>query len=1310
MTRRPPMSDATTASRLHHCETSGFSKRFMVLWLWPLYLTLATALPADELPPVSENKDPVEQQPQQQQPQQQPQQQLQQQQLLAERDKLILTANGFYQEKKYDEAMQCLRQLLPLYQQIYPVSEYPNGHRHVVDAYQDMCRILKEQKKYSELLTISEEGLHAHSLLDLRDEQVRSLSLAASFHGYIGVACFAVGDLKKARENFLVAAEEYRSMANDDDDGIKRSLLARVQSSLAEISLKEGDISAAADYWSQAIDNIEPWLRNRDTLECRRHASHYRTSRAGALRQLGKFASAVELAKQAHDLSLRAFVVTRANEDRNDVIRNRILLGLLHRDIGNVEVAFQLLQDTLFRIENTSDPDSVFPGLLETVLCNLLAMTAAQGDHSLLETYRNLLRKRFVNREDALRRGIDEIEVAEILRYLGLAFREIGHFDSAERCYREALQGLTETASDPMDVQLQREIVFIRNDLAVSCGEIGRLEDAHTQFVEALRVAEYAFPTDTFPHGHFLLSTVMQNLAMHYWLIGETEKAANLFRKTIAMIEAQAFNDEFAVGHSRVQAAYSAWANVLMREKRFDEAELYAIKANQLILSQPQTDTDPHGRDDLAISWIHFGRLRRARGEFSAAKEWFNKSLQSYELRGRGEHAVGRMSIALVLAELGRTYAAEGDFATALEYHRRSLAIRQELFPQARFPVGHPSLANSLRDVGLTCMDAGETGEAFRTLAQSVTMEHAIGESFFGGGSEAQLLNFAARKFQSLGPLLRAWQQSGLPAEEVYPFVWMRHGLVARLIADRQRLLRELALTNPPAIYQQYIAARQDLSRALLVSVAEDVAGDSVRREWLQQLNAVKEDLERQLTRSLQSNESGRPAAADIQSLAAVLPETAAFVDFFSYSSVPFDATMPSRADPQAAERVVAFVICRDRPVACVDLGDARDIASLVAAWKEALLADAEDTVGAKLRQTVWDPVCLCLPERVDTVYIAPDGIVGAIAWGALPDKAGAGVLLERFAIATVPHGPFLLDQLRKPPSQPVAYTPVLVVGDVDYGNRDGNVATVRQGLNELQWAPLPGSRLELDGIVSGMADREVVLLTGIAATTENVLHGLATARVAHFATHGFFIDDSFNSVVALAAAGPPADDLTVNRVRSSVLGRSPLLRSGLALAGANAVASSDERGIPTAATGILTAETVAATDAGHLQLVVLSACDTSRGDAASGEGILGIQGAFHIAGARNVIAGLWKVPDEATAELMREFYRLLNQEKHTPLTALREAQLHVMRQGGPPQNIPRGVDLAGTVPLDVRPPDGEQKTKGRVREWAGFVLSGPGS
>ena len=267
----------------------------------------------------------------------------------------------------------------------------------------------------------------------------------------------------------------------------------------------------------------------------------------------------------------------------------------------------------------------------------------------------------------------------------------------------------------------------------------------------------------------------------------------------------------------------------------------------------------------------------------------------SYESRGRGEQASGRMSIALALAELGRTHAAAEDFSTALDYHRRSLAIRQELSPLASFPLGHPRLANAWRDLGLTHLDAGEPDEAFRALAQSVAMEHAIGESFFGSGSEAQVLNFAARRFQSLGPLLRAWQQTGLPAEEVYPFVWRRHGLVARIIADRHRQMRTLARKNQPAVYHKYLAARQDLSRTLLVSVADDGGNDSERRVWLERLNTVKEELEHELARSLPTNESELPAAAEIQTLAATLPHTVAFVDYFSYVAAPFDATVPTR-------------------------------------------------------------------------------------------------------------------------------------------------------------------------------------------------------------------------------------------------------------------------------------------------------------------------------------------------------------------------------------------------------------------------------
>ena len=55
--------------------------------------------------------------------------------------------------------------------------------------------------------------------------------------------------------------------------------------------------------------------------------------------------------------------------------------------------------------------------------------------------------------------------------------------------------------------------------------------------------------------------------------------------------------------------------------------------------------------------------------------------------------------------------------------------------------------------------------------------------------------------------------------------------------------------------------------------------------------------------------------------------------------------------------------------------------------------------------------------------------------------------------------------------------------------------------------------------------------------------------------------------------------------------------------------------------------------------LVVLSACSTSLGREVAGEGLIGLTRAFHYAGARSVLASLWSVADESTAELMKRFY-----------------------------------------------------------------------
>ena len=79
-------------------------------------------------------------------------------------------------------------------------------------------------------------------------------------------------------------------------------------------------------------------------------------------------------------------------------------------------------------------------------------------------------------------------------------------------------------------------------------------------------------------------------------------------------------------------------------------------------------------------------------------------------------------------------------------------------------------------------------------------------------------------------------------------------------------------------------------------------------------------------------------------------------------------------------------------------------------------------------------------------------------------------------------------------------------------------------------------------------------------------------------------------------------------------------------------------------------------------ELVVLSACQTGVGKQIKGEGLIALTRGFMYAGAKSVVASLWKVDDAATAALMAEFYKQMFSNKLKPAAALREAQLKVSK------------------------------------------------
>jgi CHAT domain-containing protein len=201
-----------------------------------------------------------------------------------------------------------------------------------------------------------------------------------------------------------------------------------------------------------------------------------------------------------------------------------------------------------------------------------------------------------------------------------------------------------------------------------------------------------------------------------------------------------------------------------------------------------------------------------------------------------------------------------------------------------------------------------------------------------------------------------------------------------------------------------------------------------------------------------------------------------------------------------------------------------------------------------------------------------------------------------------------------------------------------------------------------------------------------------------HIATHGFF--------GAQSSQPPTASDKVQAGNRNSgpeqITDLHPGLSSGIALTGANQ-GSSVSDGRVVSDDGILTALEAAALDLSATEMVVLSACETGLGTSAGGEGLLSLQRAFQVAGAKSTVTSLWKVDDSATQSLMVEFYRNLWERHLGKLEAMRQAQIAMIERYDPKNQSlqDRGLKLTK--------PSSDLQTDMRLSPyfWAAFTLSG---
>jgi CHAT domain-containing protein len=174
----------------------------------------------------------------------------------------------------------------------------------------------------------------------------------------------------------------------------------------------------------------------------------------------------------------------------------------------------------------------------------------------------------------------------------------------------------------------------------------------------------------------------------------------------------------------------------------------------------------------------------------------------------------------------------------------------------------------------------------------------------------------------------------------------------------------------------------------------------------------------------------------------------------------------------------------------------------------------------------------------------------------------------------------------------------------------------------------------------------------------EAELKAVQSPRVLHLATHGFFLSDQEFKRAPHPGPLPIRLGEGVRRTGEGYDWENPLVRCGIALAGAN---HAQQITNAVAEDGLLTGLEASLLSLQGTELVILSACDSGTGEVKIGEGVMSLRRAFRIAGAETVLASHWKVSDKATSQLMTEFMRRWRSGEPRA-KAWREAQLSLLR------------------------------------------------
>jgi CHAT domain-containing protein/Tfp pilus assembly protein PilF len=630
--------------------------------------------------------------------------------------------------------------------------------------------------------------------------------------------------------------------------------------------------------------------------------------------------------------------------------------------------------------------------------------------------------------------------------------------------------------------------------------------------------------------------------------------------------------------------------------------------------------------------------LYYATGAYGQAEPLYQRALAIREKVLGPEHP----DTAQTLNNLAALYDATGAYGQAEPLYRRALAIREKVLGPE-----HPDTVISLHNLGALRWAMGEpaTAVSWSERAQAIQTENIT--RFLLTGAESRKRAYLAQvRGTTFAAVSLSVALASQPARALgLGSILQVKGRILDALADSVGRLRQSVKPKDRALLEQLVAVAQQLST--LIYQGPGTLSPDVYRQRVKNLSSTQAQLEAELsTRSGEYRQQVAPIA--LAAVQAAIPQQAALIEWYRYA--PYDPHPKDKKTRWGKPRYAAYVLRHDGELNVVDVGEAETIEQVMQDFRTGL-SDPTSTYVQEVARDLYDKMVKPLNALLGNathLFVSPDGALNVIPFGALRDDAGA-YLSTKVEITYLTSGRDLL----RVSGAAGANDKAVIVANPDYGSSGTmavSVATAMQPARSpdldregMKFTPLPGTAQEAQALTALLKVKKEDLLTQAQATEAKVkqLHG---PRTLHIATHGFFLKDSELPAATLRPGGFSRDQTPVRPSDN------PLLRSGLALAGANLRRSGENDD------GILTAAEVAQMDLRGTQLVVLSACETGVGDVQNGEGVHGLRRALVLAGAETQVASLWKVADDATKDLMVEYYgRLLKGEGRS--AALREVQ-----------------------------------------------------